>query len=264
MRLSIIIPTRLARHPLTGRYYLERALRSVAGQNALKAASAPQVEIIVGTDAGADLPPEAVSRAPCRVIHAAGAQSQTAAINAALAKASGEVIAFLEDDDFWAPRYLAVALKRLGQYPFVSSNQAEVFPEGLFFRLNDFPTPSGWIMRRKVLERIGGFDDEYRYHLDNEWLGRLNQARVPRLHLIESRIPLEPEYLARYRPHLAHYLEITAGRGALALNGGPHPLVTRTLNPRGGMARLSLRGDAKARSNREYELIRRRFGNIPT
>ena len=90
--------------------------------------------------------------------------------------AGGDYIAFLEDDDLWSPDFLAVALNTLQQFDFVSSTQIDMSVDGQVQRISDFPTPSGWVMKRRTLETVGVFDEAYRWHLDSEWLGRLGDS----------------------------------------------------------------------------------------
>ena len=120
-------------------------------------------------------------------------QGQAAAINAAMAEARGDYLAILEDDDCWRPNFIEHGLRAIGEYDFVSSNQLEVPPGGDAGRINDFPTPSGWFMRRDLWREIGGMDISYRYHLDNDWLGRLSDAGKRRLHLVEAAAPENAE-----------------------------------------------------------------------
>ena len=86
---------------------------------------------------------------PVKFINAS-ARSGSAAVNAAAATATGDYVAFLEDDDVWDPDHLEVSLRTLEHAAFVSGTQLEVDDEGTVVRINDFPTPTGWVMRRST------------------------------------------------------------------------------------------------------------------
>ena len=99
--ISIIIASRFTINPADGNLWLESAIRSVYDQAALT--NSP-FEIIVGIDARAEIPavaqdwPAQFARAD-----AAAKPCQASALNAALRSATGEILAFLEDDDIWHP-----------------------------------------------------------------------------------------------------------------------------------------------------------------
>src|SRR5262249_34956041 len=144
-------------------------------------AAAVQVEVVVGLDPGVALPPRF---AGLKAAHAAQPR-QAAALNAAVAAASGEVLAFLEDDDYWEPRRLEYGLPQLERFDLVTCNQREVDEDGSFVGINDYPTPSGWLLRKATWEAVGPFDESYTF-VDSEWLGRANARSLRRLHLIEA------------------------------------------------------------------------------
>src|SRR5262249_54377073 len=124
---------------------------------------------------------------------------QAAAVNAGMRAATGDLLAVLEDDDFWQRRKMEVQLEALrarrARHRFVSSNQLEVSPAGIHERVNDFPTPSGWLMDRGAWEAVGPLDESFQFHLDNEWLGRLRASDVQRLHLYEKVRPVREALL---------------------------------------------------------------------
>jgi glycosyltransferase involved in cell wall biosynthesis len=86
--ISVIIPSRLEGA------FLENAIRSIRSQ-----------ETVVGIDHGST-PPELRS---VEFIESKG-NNQAAALNAAVAHATGDFIAFLEDDDEWRPAFVKTAL----------------------------------------------------------------------------------------------------------------------------------------------------------
>jgi len=246
MRISVIIPSRLQAHrdEQTGELWLDRALRSVAGQSI---GSTVEVEVVVGLDPGATLPGRF---ATVRAAQARSA-SQAHAVNAAVAASTGEVLALLEDDDAWEPKRLAYGLALLGQYDVVTSNQREIAEDGSFVRINDFPTPSGWLLSRALWDRLGPFEETFRFHVDTEYLGRMTRFGVRRLHLVEVDAKDSP------------WLRNVARCSAIARTSEASPLVIRTANTQGGMARIASCQSAYQQSQAEHQQMLNIYGGIP-
>ncbi len=261
MKISVIVPTRLQKNPfpLCDELYLDRALMSVRRQWCW---NAHEWEIIVATDPGRgkDVPERFTSDPVIRVLEAKRA-SQACAVNAGVEASTGDVLAFLEDDDLWRGEKMLVQLRFIGQgYDFVSCNQREEtaigHPQGsgIFVGVNDFPTPSGWVMPRRMWEKVGPLDESFRWHVDTEWIGRLNASDAVRAHVVET---LDPN--AKFRPWLAN----VAQRSTVFACEIPVPLVTRTINPQGGMSTIASNPEATAQSRAEHEAMMRRFGGVP-
>jgi hypothetical protein len=248
MKISTIIPSRL--HPLPGAQpealWLDRALLSVRGQTVCEQV---ELEIVVGLDPGVKLPE--------RFLNIAVAQGrvadQAAVVNAAVAASSGDVLAFLEDDDVWRPRRLEYGLRCLKDFDVVTTNQSE-FHNGLFFRINDFPTPSGWLMPRAVWDRLGPMDESIPYHVDTEYLGRMIAARLRRAHLVERDAPDGPS-----RP----WLQNVARYSAIGRTAERDPLVDRTVNTSGRMSEIARDEAARSRSADAHRRMFEKFGLIP-
>ena len=228
---------------------------------AQKSSTAVEVEIAVGVDPDAEAP-ERLSAPFIHVVRSASA-SQASALNSAAARFDHDFIAFLEDDDEWRPQFLDVAIRALEQAPFVSSTQLEIQPTGEVVCINDFPTPSGWIMRRAVWEQVGGFDETYRFHLDNEWLGRLADAKIARIHLVESTAPILPGLLATLRPRLHRAVTFSGECVTLRRHRYAVPLVRRMVHRGSGMAQIQLDPEKRAVSNAEIQRLIDRFGRLP-
>jgi glycosyltransferase involved in cell wall biosynthesis len=252
LRISVVCPSRLAARPSSpeGALFLERAIQSVRDQSVWDRHS---WEILVSVDPGRarDVPTRV---AGVRVVEGTSA-GQAAAINAGLRCATGDWLALIEDDDVWHPRKIEVQLGIVSSPTvatgFVSTNQLEVDLAGRAVRINDFATPSGWFMHRETWAAVGPFDESYRWHLDSEWLGRLNRLRVDRVHLVE---PSHPErellrYLSRW--------------SAIRETAEPAPLVVRTVNPEGGTVRISRDPIFKRQSAAEYRRMIAAFGELP-
>jgi hypothetical protein len=245
VRVSVILASRLQVRSAVGPtcLWLERALRSVRRQSV---ATSVALEIVVGLDPDAALPAHLyevmATNAPRR--------GQAAALNAAVAASSGEMLAFLEDDDYWEARRLEYGLNAREGYDLVTSNQREVNEDGGFIGINDYPTPSGWLLTRAAWQRVGGFSEEYTF-VDSEWLGRANAAGLKRLHLVEAGQPDRPG------------LRNVARHSELSCTAERDPLVLRTVNPGGVVGTAQSQESARQRHERDTERLVERFGSIP-
>ncbi len=255
-RLSVVIPSRSQPEQAS---FLARALQSISAQTARASLT---IDVVIGLDAGASPPDLPRSDLPVRCAHGSE-RSQAAALNAAAGLVTGDYVAFLEDDDHWQTGHLAVALEFLQQAQFVSTTQLEVNPAGCIVRINDFPTPSGWVMPRSTWDHVGPFDGAFRYHLDSDWLGRLGDAPLSRVHVAEATAPALVETALQVRPWLAAVVTNGGGRVTLARHGSAIPNVLRLVHPASGMYQLAT-DPIKGRAH-EDELVRlkARFGRVP-
>lgn len=258
MKVSVVTASRLAINPASSRadLYLDRAIASVRRQTVY---AQHEWELLVGLDANAPWPPARLENANgVRVIRSPGA-GQALAVNTAAAFATGDVISFLEDDDAWHQQKMEYQLQALaGGYDFVSCSQREVTPDGDYVRINDFATMSGWIMPAQIWRSVGPMDESFKWHLDTEWLGRLNAAGKKRLHFAEH--AAEHAEAGQMRP----WLRFVGAHSAVAMTDGLlEPLVTRTVNPGGGMATIA-RDPAEAEVSRvEHARMMTAFGQVP-
>jgi hypothetical protein len=265
LSVAVILPSRLDRidrGPQAGLTFLERAIASALAQGTVENGSVA-LTFIVGVDADAEVP-DVIATRPDTTIARSSAKSQAAALNAAILAADRfPYIAFLEDDDRWDPNYLGCALPALLDHGFVSTTQLELDENDEILRVNDFPTPSGWIMSAQTLRRVGLFDTTMRWHLDNEWLGRLAEAAIPRCHLVERTAPVTLAHSEQTRPWIANVIR----------NGGPHvlvrrhllftPLVLRLVHSRSGMGRIAQEPALQQESHNEYVALATRYGRVP-
>ena len=256
--LRIVIPSRPQPRQAE---FLARAVQSVRAQTVL---AELEVDIVVGLDQGETLAQDLCDRLRIRFVQSDG-QSQAAALNSAANDLRSGFLAFLEDDDQWHPRFLELAFMALRHGDFVSSTLLEVDQTGAVVRINDFPTPSGWLMRAETWARIGKFDPQYRLHLDREWLGRLGTSGTRRVHLLESTAPANVEAMRQVRPWLADLARFGGApeHNRFFRHDVPWPLVTRLVHENSGMARIANRPEYAQRSIMENQMMLQRFGYLP-
>ncbi|WP_421693817.1 glycosyltransferase family A protein [Aestuariivirga sp.] len=266
--LSVLIPSRLQELELPSdgksamgppRIMLDRAISSIRRQTILGQFN---VQILVGVDEGADVPRGLASEDVVQFVESE-ARSQASSLNSAAACMRGDFVAILEDDDEWSPEFLEYGMAALEHCDFVSSTQLEVSISGDVIRILDFPTPSGWLMRRKTWQSVGEFNEEYRWHLDNEWLGRLGDRDLARAHLVEATAPIDIEAIREVRPTLMRCLALGGPRVRLARHRQPYPLVRRLVHERSGMAQIRNNGAAQQESKDEYEKLIQQYGRLP-
>jgi glycosyltransferase involved in cell wall biosynthesis len=264
-KISVLIPSRLEVQTVasdlrsTERLMLERAIESICSQTM---ADRVDLQILAGVDLGSNIPSRLTTNSKVRFVES-HSRSQAAALNAAAKYIDGDVVAILEDDDQWHPVFLGYALNMLEQSDFVSSTQLEVSPDNNIIRIFDFPTPSGWVMKRKTWEAVGNFNESYRWHLDNEWLARLAENGATRVHLVEASAPIELNYVDAVRPQLAACLRHGGPNVRLARHSVPWPLVKRLVHPKSGLARIVTDPTLSAESKGEFDLLFRKYGRIP-
>jgi glycosyltransferase involved in cell wall biosynthesis len=127
-------------------------------------------------------------------------RGQVEARNAALAQARGEVIALLDDDDWWEdPYHLHRILRQLRAGPALVYRGGWLveFQEGLEVRRQPFDYPvepqdllknnlllaSGVAYPRALHDQLGPFDPEMGDYWDWDWYLRVTRAGFPLLHI---------------------------------------------------------------------------------
>lgn len=213
--VSVVVPCHNAER------WIAATLASVFGQ------AGAQLDVIVVDDGSRDASPEVVAREfpQARLLRQTNA-GVAAARNAGVAAARGDWVAFVDADDIWLPAKLTTQLSALAarpDYGMVCSGW-EVWPSdrpepdpALVERLVAEPVsearwggPSGWIypqllldsqvwtstvvLRRALLERVGGFDTSLRIGEDLDLWLRLSRE-TPILRIARP--------LALYRKHPA-------------------------------------------------------------
>ncbi|MHB1035952.1 MAG: glycosyltransferase [Pirellulales bacterium] len=177
--ISIILPVP------NGVQSLERAVRSVQAQ------TVADWELLAVDDASTDGTAELLERlaaedARLRIFATTENVGECAARNVALREARGQWIAYLDQDDEFAPDYLALVTKWAGKgevlvfgyYVVDDAAPREWWPEqvgqGLF--AHNIVAPLGVAHRRELVDRVGGFNEMLWREGDWEYWRRL--ARV--------------------------------------------------------------------------------------
>lgn len=184
--VSVIIPT------CNRKAYLLEAVRSVWVATAV-AKDLCTVEVVVVDDGSTDGTLELGDRLHARLVRNAGKKGPSAR-NVGIAHSTGELIAFLDDDDVFLERHLAAHVEAHRRWPDIGAS----YSQG---RLADShlnpvtapyprpPLPSGWIaefvagaklqqvnglvLKRQAFEAIGGFDDSLLDSEDLDFVERL-------------------------------------------------------------------------------------------
>lgn len=169
-----------------GEAFIRDALASVQGQ------TVTPLEVIVVDDGSTDRTPEYVEREPGMTLLRQRNAGASAARNAAIARASGEWVAFLDSDDVWLPDKLERQLDLVGNRP-----ELEIVGGGHLAFLEPGTSRPGWLnprhlidgtptfvssallVKRSIFARLGMFDESLRFAEDFEWVARARAAGVP-------------------------------------------------------------------------------------
>lgn len=192
--VSVIVPT------YNGAAYLAEALASVRAQ------TYPRVELIVVDDGSVDASPEiAASYRPARRVRQEH-QGVAVARNQGLTLATGDLLAFLDQDDWWDPLKLQRQVDYLRAQPevaYVTTRQRFFLSPGAGTPLwlkpelleGDQPgtTPSTLLARKELFEKLGPFNPQFALTSDVDWFFRAKDAGVKTYEL--------PEVLTHKRVH---------------------------------------------------------------
>jgi glycosyltransferase involved in cell wall biosynthesis len=179
--ISCIIPTRNRPE------FVVEAARSVLAQ------SHSELELIIVNDG--ETPVQTIDDVRVRIIDS-GQRGAVPARNLGLQAASGEAIAWLDDDDVWTDRHFITTCVRqmsAGQ-DFLFGDGALVFPDGSrkpFAQDADATTLmrdntiliSAVCYRRSLHAELGGFDEDLPYYWDWDWYVRVARAGRPLMRL---------------------------------------------------------------------------------
>ena len=254
IKLSVIIPSRSNDMQIE---FLTRSIDSVKNQTIIDMFD---VSFIIGVDNGVRLPHTLLNNLGARCVESQ-VNSQAGALNSCIKEVSDGYVAFLEDDDQWMPIYLECAIQGLKENGFVSSTQAEYDENGVFLKINDFPSPSGWMMPFSTLSKVGLFNEDFKFHLDNEWLGRLSDSKILRVHLMEATAPIVD--IQFVRPLLINLINDPSKSCQLVRHFSPYPLVKRLVHSKSGMHQIRTVESVREISIKEKSILKSRFGRIP-
>jgi alpha-1,6-rhamnosyltransferase len=183
-----------------GARFLRESLESAFAQ------SFPSFEVVFVDDGSEDGTGEIAQSFPVQYIRQSN-QGLPAARNAGLALAQGKYVAFLDDDDVLPPTKLEVQARYLDEHPAIGcvlGRQEWIF-EGMepkqlprdpvFDEVGGIQFVTAMI-RREVLEDLGGFDPSYTYAEDRDLFIRLRERGIE--------IAVLPEVVLHKRLHGAN------------------------------------------------------------
>ena len=182
MRITVVTPS------LNGEATIGRALRSVAEQDH------PDVEHVVVDGGSTDGTVELLERAPGVRFVSEPDRGLSDAMNKGIAMATGDVVGWLNADDFYLPGALAEAARAFEEHPdaewvtglclIVDQDEREIRKPITAYKralLRHYSLPSLLIqnfiaapatfVRTGALREVGGYDERFRYSMDYDvWL----------------------------------------------------------------------------------------------
>jgi glycosyltransferase involved in cell wall biosynthesis len=180
-----------------GERFLRETLESLFAQDF------DSYEVVFVDDGSEDRTAEIACSFPLRYVRQEN-QGLPAARNAGLAVAQGELIAFLDDDDLMTPDKLRLQARHLLEHPETGCvlGRCKWIVEGIdppeLKRDTIYGEPGGIqfvtaMIRRGILEELGGFDPSYRYAEDRDLFVRMREHGV--------KIEVLPEVILHKRLH---------------------------------------------------------------
>jgi len=174
MRVSVVMSA------FNAEAYLAEAVESVLGQ------SRPPDEFVIVDDGSTDKTREVLDRYRARIICLSQPnRGQTFALNRAIARTTGDALAFQDADDIWCEKKLEHQLTAL---------EADTAMDAVFGLVRQFVSPDvpasrraalapvseilrgeskvAMLVRRAAFDRVGAFDETIRAAGMIEWLGR--------------------------------------------------------------------------------------------
>jgi glycosyltransferase involved in cell wall biosynthesis len=225
LEVSVVIPT-LNRWPLLER----RALPSALAQEDV------EFEVVVVDDGSTDQTPARLAEVAdrrLRVVRHESRRGLAAARNTGVAAARSDWVAFLDDDDLWAPRKLrrqldaavtqgadwgyvrAIAVDEAGRVVELDPLPSSTEVASLLLRGNFVPGGGSAVMARTdLVQRVGGFDTELRFFEDWDLWLRLAAKGPPAVcaDVLVARLEHGGNMLFRDRPDIMSDLERLLGK----------------------------------------------------
>lgn len=241
-------------------FFLNRMLHCLEQQSVFNSTI---IEVLICLDQGEELGFK-LSKDFVRIINSGG-NSQASALNAGLAQSKGDLVAFFEDDDLWHTEYLNVYMTMFqnNAINFLSSNQLEVDEDGNPQRVIDFPTPSSWMLRRESGLGALRFDESFKWHLDNEFLGQINDKKIRRAHLLEKEAQIDFAQAKSARPDIVKLYSNSFNNVQLVKHSFSTPLVLRQVHAGSGTGQIRESKTLYEESMQEYKRLKHRYGLIP-
>jgi alpha-1,6-rhamnosyltransferase len=163
-----------------GEAFLEQALASLLAQDY------PRVDAVVCDDGSTDATAEILASTPgIRVVRQEN-RGPAAARNAAIAASRGEFVAVFDADDLWPAERLSLQVAHLQAHPelgCVLGRQEWLNPppwltrDAVYGELDGIPANAGMV-RRSVLDELGGFDPAFRAGGDTDLLVRMREHGI--------------------------------------------------------------------------------------
>jgi len=177
--VSVIIPV------YNGAKHIAQAIESVCVQNY------DPIEIIIVDDGSTDDTPMIVSSFKAIRYIRQENNGCAAARNVGISKSGGDLIAFLDADDYWSANKLNIQVDCLLNDPHIGytlgkqrnflesgTDRPSWLREELLLKDHTGFLPT-LVIRRQVFETVGPFNTDYRISSDVEWFCRLEDAGVP-------------------------------------------------------------------------------------
>ena len=176
--VSVIVPV------FNGERYLRQALESALCQ------THRPVEVIVADDGSTDGTATVAASLPVTYLRQEN-RGPGAARNAAVSRASGDFLAFLDSDDVWLPDKLAIQIGALYDAP--AAGYALCYLRYLLDSSRPVPrwyfkrgppegeggyAPSCWLVRRSAWDRVGPFQTARLFGEDFDWMSRAKEVDV--------------------------------------------------------------------------------------
>jgi glycosyltransferase involved in cell wall biosynthesis len=163
-----------------------------AALDALVAQDHPELEVIVVDDGSTDGTADVVRRRDDVALVQQPNAGPSAARNTGIEHSRGEFVTFCDADDLFRPFKVSAQVGYLQQHPDVGCvlvQHETFFADGV--ARPDWLTdetgvqPQSAMVRRSVIEEVGGFDPDYRLTEGLEWLSRMRDAGV-RIEVLEQ------------------------------------------------------------------------------
>ena len=183
--VSVIIPV------YNGEKYVEQALESVFKQDY------QPFEVIVVDDGSTDRTAQIIGKYDnVQYIYQTN-QGVATARNTGIENSRGELIAFLDADDCWAPNKLNIQVDCLLRHPYAGYTlgmERNFLERGtvrpfwlkeehlLRDHIGFLPTS---LIRKQIFQTVGLFNPDYRISEDVEWFSRVVDASIPRIVMSE-------------------------------------------------------------------------------